>query len=122
MSNLRNYKDLIVYQKAKKNAIDIVRYFSPMNLSWTEKYIVDQLIRASTSISANIAEGYGRLNRLDYRRFILISRGSSFEVEYWIDLLMEIRPDFKKFLEQIAITNSEIIKILTTLTKKLANH
>lgn len=42
-----------------------------------EKYdLVQQLRRASKSVSANIAEGYGRFHYLDTLRFYSIARGS----------------------------------------------
>jgi four helix bundle protein len=39
----------------------------------------DQLIRASTSISLNIAEGNGRWHKGDKKQFFWIARGSVFE-------------------------------------------
>ena len=46
-----------------------------------EKYrISDQMIRASRSITANIAEGYGRYHYRDNIRFCRQSRGSLFEL------------------------------------------
>src|SRR3989344_6659258 len=88
--NQKTYKDLIVYQKALDCVTKIINHYSSIKLTWTDKYIVDQLIRASASVGANLAEGYGRMHKKDYRRFIGIARGSSFEVEYWSDLLIKI--------------------------------
>jgi four helix bundle protein len=46
-----------------------------------EKYrLSDQMIRASRSITANIAEGYGRYHYRDNIRFCRQSRGSLFEL------------------------------------------
>jgi len=42
-------------------------------------YLVDQLNRASLSISANIAEGNGRYHKADRINFFRIARGSAFE-------------------------------------------
>ena len=50
-----------------------------------EKYgIIDQLRRASSSITANIAEGFGRFHYADKIRFYLQARGSLKEVENFI--------------------------------------
>jgi four helix bundle protein len=46
-----------------------------------EKYrLTDQLIRASRSITANIAEGSGRFHYKENAKFCRIARGSLFEV------------------------------------------
>lgn len=121
-NRVRSYRDLIVYQKAKNLALSLISFYSNKKLDWTEKYLADQLIRAASSIGANLAEGYGRLYKLDYRRFVSISRGSSYEVEYWIDLIAEVRPEDKSFLLKIIGPSDEISKMLTGLMKSLGRQ
>lgn len=116
-----SYKNLIVYQKAKVLTLGLIKFYSEKRFNWTEKYLVDQLLRAASSIGANLAEGYGRLYKLDYRRFVSISRGSSFELEYWIDLIGNIRPQDKEFLQQNMALNTEVLKMLTAMMKTLKN-
>ena len=43
-----------------------------------------QIIRASDSIAANIAEGYGRFTPPDRKKFYLYSRGSLEETKAWV--------------------------------------
>ena len=47
-----------------------------------------QIIRASDSIAANIAEGYGRYSPSDRKRFYLYSRGSFEETKSWLRKLI----------------------------------
>jgi len=44
----------------------------------------EQLVRATDSIGANIAEGYGRFHFGDQLRFFYFARGSLFEAKYWL--------------------------------------
>jgi four helix bundle protein len=43
-----------------------------------------QLIRAATSVGANIAEASGRWHENDRRQLLFIARGSLYETEHWI--------------------------------------
>ena len=43
-----------------------------------------QLVRASDSVAANIAEGYGRYYFKENKQFCYYSRGSLFETKTWI--------------------------------------
>lgn len=116
-----DYKDLILYQKAKEDTLTLFRYYKKHKLIWSERFLIEQMLRAASSIGANVVEGYGRPNKPDYRRFIGIARGSALEVEYWIDLVLNIRPQDRGILTTIRDTNIEVIKILTTFMKKLAS-
>src|SRR3954452_4737041 len=46
--------------------------------------ITSQLLRASASVPANVAEGWTRATRKDYARFVSIARGSVAEVETFL--------------------------------------
>ena len=81
------------------------------------RFLVDQLNRASLSISANIAEGNGRFTTADRKHFFIIARGS---VQECVPLLALARRrhlvdevtccDFKSQLEEIARMLAGLIK------------
>jgi four helix bundle protein len=67
---------LDVWKRAKDFALKIYREVLPL-LPPEEKYgLTQQLRRSSTSVSANIAEGYGRFYYKDNVRFCYNARGS----------------------------------------------
>ncbi len=69
-----NFEDLQIFQLAEKLADqiwDIVTYWNHFEKDTVGK----QIIRAADSIGANIAEGTGRHNFQDNRRFVKIARG-----------------------------------------------
>ena len=51
-----------------------------------QRVLADQVRRASKSICANVAEGYGRQNRskAEFKRFLRMAIGSSDEMRVWI--------------------------------------
>jgi four helix bundle protein len=115
----KTYKDLIVYQKSKKLTKEVIQYFSGFKLPRSKDFAVVQLLRSVASIGANIAEGYGRIYKKSYRQFLAISRGSSFESDYWFEVLIEF-PDFdKRLINEFINQNLEIIKMLTVMMKRL---
>ena len=77
---MRNFKELLIWQKG----IEIVRisYQISKQLPSEEKFgLVSQLIRAAVSIPSNIAEGSSRSSTKEYKHYLEIALGSTFEVE-----------------------------------------
>src|SRR5258707_1024197 len=90
-----NYKNLVVYQKSRDFSIETIEYFSGQKTPNNLKFLENQLLRASCSIAANIAEGYGRHYQKSFRQFLAIARGSSFESEHWLEVMLTV-PTFDK--------------------------
>ncbi len=114
-----SYKNLIAYQKAKLLTVDAIKYFSIQRKDRVAEILTGQLIRALSSIGANIAEGYGRYYSKSYRQFLGISRGSSFEADYWLDVMFETKKFDNQMIKGFLTRNTELMKILTTLMKNL---
>lgn len=77
---MKSHKDLIVWQKAMRLAVDVYRWTA--SFPKHELYgLASQLQRSAVSVAANIAEGHGRGTTKDYLRFLSISQGSLAELE-----------------------------------------
>lgn len=112
-----DYHNLTAYQKAKQITILIINITKTVEKNQSNLAIINQIIRSASSIGANFAEGYGRNNPKEYRQFLGIARGSSFETEYWLEILQESN---KFNLSDIINLNKEIIKLLTVTIKNLS--
>lgn len=79
MGDIKDFRDLDVWQRSVDLTVEAYRLASRLPVE--EKFgLGSQLRRASVSVCANIAEGYGRDSRAEFMRFLRIARGSISEV------------------------------------------
>jgi four helix bundle protein len=110
------YRDLLVWQKARVLAKDI--YVLTRSFPREETFsLVQQMRRAAVSILCNIAEGRGRRTRPDYRHFVLIARGSAFELETQIIIASDIGYVAEATAEPLAQRTAEIARMLSGLVR-----
>jgi four helix bundle protein len=79
-----SFEDMEVFQRAYRLSLDIHRW--SLELPQLEQRVLgDQMRRASKSICANVAEGYGRQtqSKAEFKRFLQMAIGSSDEMRVW---------------------------------------
>jgi len=115
MDKIETFEDLDVYKvcrESRKRLSKLVKTFPP-----EEKYrLVDQIIRASRSVTANIAEGYGRYHYQENIQFCRQARGSVCELLDHINTALdeeyisrEIHDDYRKdILRAVQVINGYI--------------
>ncbi len=82
---VRAFEDLEVFQRAYRLSLEIHR--ASLKFPKIEQNALgDQLRRASKSIPANIAEGFGkqRLSSAEFKRFLMMAIGSADEMRVWV--------------------------------------
>jgi four helix bundle protein len=78
---MRDFRQIKVWEKAHNLTLEIHKVSAIFPRE--ELYgLTSQLRRASVSIPANIAEGFGRGGNVELARFLQIGMGSAYEVEY----------------------------------------
>ena len=117
-SRIQSYRDLIVWQKARKLAA--ASYALARLLPPDERFgMKPQMQRAAISIPSNIAEGHGRFGKGDFSRHLSVARGSLMEVEN----LLEIGVDLGYFdagsIREPLANADEIGRMIFALAKKL---
>jgi len=80
--------------------------------------IADQLIRAATSIGANIIEAKSSSSKKDFIKFYQIALKSANETEYWLNLLFDASTD-RSLQSEIKIILEELNSIGNILGKSL---
>lgn len=77
---IRSFEDLECWKAGRELRLFVAKQILPV-LPREERYrLGDQFLRAARSITANIAEGYGRFHYLDNSKFCSNARGSCHEV------------------------------------------
>ena len=77
-----------------------------------------QLIKAGTSVGANLAEGDGAKTKRDFVNKLVLARKEAKETKYWLRLLNGLKID-KLNLEDEIEEIQEIINILSSIINKI---
>ena len=118
MKKIRNYRDLIVWQKSMAlvtEVYSITRLFPKEELYG----LISQIRRSAVSIPSNIAEGYGRYSTNDYIRFLQIAIGSLYEFQTQLEIGLNLGYLSKDIFEKVYEQSREIERMLSSLIKKV---
>ncbi len=118
---VRNYQDLIVWQKAMELVEEVYRFSKPFPRD--EIFgLTSQLRRAAVSIPSNIAEGQGRRSTADFLRHLSIAYGSLREVETQVLISTRLEyqsPTNTNNLVERTDENRKVAERLNELTKAI---
>lgn len=79
MATFKNFTDIDAWQRAR--ALTNAIYVVSKNGSFSKYFgLRDQMRRASVSIMANMAEGFGRSGSAEFQQYLAIAKGSTCEV------------------------------------------
>lgn len=116
MMDERNFKKLIVWQKAMEfvdGVYELQRTFPKVEIY----ALGDQIRRAVVAIPSNIAEGYGRGSKKDYAHFLAIARGSVYETITQLNIAK--RQHFAEDISSLEELAYEISRMLNTIIMRL---
>ena len=117
-SGVKSYRDLVAWQKGMDLASLVYR--ATTRFPSEERFgLVAQMRRAAVSVPANVAEGFGRGGRADFRRFVLMARGSLFELQTHGELARRLGWLKGKTLMLLRQDSQELDAILTGLIRAL---
>ena len=115
MSHANSFKDLIVYQKAYKLAMEIFEISK--SFPKEEKYsLTDQMRRSSRSVTACIAESWAK--RRYEKAFVsklTDSLGEEYETENWIDYSKDCKYIREETHERLLSEYDEVRKMLISI-------
>lgn len=84
-----NGKSLDVKVRAYKFSLEVISYINDLPNKRAFWVIGDQLLRATTSIGANMIEAQAASSKRDFIKFYEIALKSANETKYWLSLLRD---------------------------------
>jgi four helix bundle protein len=113
-----SYRELVVWQRSMALTKEVYKLAAAFPKD--ERFrLVDQVLRASVSVPANIAEGFGRAQTREFLRFLAIAKGSLNETETYVLLAIDLGIVSDSQTERIRELVSEIGRLLTGLRRSL---
>lgn len=113
---MANYKDLEVW-KTSMNFTDSI-------YSITKRYPKEELFgltsqtkRAAVSIPSNLAEGLGRKSKKDTAHFLIIARGSGFEIETLLRIAFRSKILSEEEFQELEKMRAQSMRLLQGLIK-----
>jgi four helix bundle protein len=115
---MHRYRELQVWQKAIDLAVEVYRITE--KLPKDERFgLIGQMNRSAVSIPSNIAEGAGRNTNKDFKNFLGIALGSSFELDTQLEICNKLEyvndQDFQKAEKELEHLQNMIVKLKISL-------
>ena len=112
---IATFEEVIAWQKGKQLYTSLYRDM----VSSKDYFFRDQLLRATLSITNNIAEGFDRGSHQELRQFLIIARGSAAEVRSMLLLAAEVGAIPPGKQEHYILLAKNISRLLTGFIKSL---
>ncbi len=110
------YRDLVVWQKSRALASSVYRVTK--TFPQTEMFgLTQQMRRATVSVISNIAEGHGRQTIADIVRFLVMARGSLFELEAQLIVATDLEYVTARQSNDVCTAILEIIRMMNGLIR-----
>lgn len=88
--------------------------------------LTSQMRRACSSISANVAEGSGRLGDRELMRYLKIARGSAAELDSHIDLAFRLqylnRAEAADLLSRVLYVQRMLFRLIEAIRERVQPH
>lgn len=117
MATFKRFEDINAWQKARQATRQIYEITSEG--SFARDYgLRDQLRRASVSIMANIAEGFGRHSDKEFSHFLNLAHGSAAETQSHLYVALDFN-----YIDQEQFSGLyELLNEVSRMTLALAQH
>ena len=116
-----NFRDLLAWQKAMDLVDEIYRTVAefPRHQLFG---LTSQMQRAAVRIPSDIAEGSGRWNLLDFRRFLRDARGSAHELETQIIIAQRQRYISEERARELTTQCAKTTQLINGLIRYVENR
>jgi four helix bundle protein len=117
MATFRRFEDIQAWQKARE-ATRMVYEVTADSRFAKDYSLRDQIQRASISIMANIAEGFGRHSDKEFANFLNMAHGSVSEVQSHLYVALDL-----KYIDQSSFAKLyNLLDEISRMTLVLAQH
>lgn len=118
MPTFKKLEDIQVWQKARE--VTRMIYEATANGSFAKDFgLRNQIQRASVSIMANIAEGFGRRSDKEFANFLNMAHGSASEAQSHLYVALDLHYIDRTYFQTISALLDEISRMTLALAQRL---
>ena len=107
-----------VREKSYGFALEAIRLYRRL-MTDREYVIARQMVRAATSVGANVEEALAGQSRRDFLAKMSVASKEAREAHYWLRLIRDSNPDHRgdPLTQQLLNETDQLIRILTSIVK-----
>lgn len=118
MATFKNFEEIVAWQKARILTKRV--YEATADGKFSRDFgLSNQIRRASVSIMANIAEGFGRRTNKDFANFLVMAHGSAAEVQSHLYVALDLDYMSQEAFQELYALVDEISRMTMTLCQHL---
>lgn len=113
-------KKSLIKEKSYEFALEIIKLYKTL-LKQNEYVLSKQVLKAGTSIGANVEEALAGQSRADFLSKMSIASKEARETKYWLRLLRDSEIISKTEIKSLLAESEAIASILTAIVKTTQN-
>ena len=111
-------KNIDIHSRTFEFAVKVIEYCRTLDNVPTNWVLSKQLLKAGTSIGANVEEAQGGQSKPDFIAKMSVALKESRETNYWLRVIKESKASNSDDLTYLIQESSEIMKILAAIIIK----